>query len=328
MKRGDEFQKLYDREKEKINKILSRSLEFREPGSLYSPAYYIIKIGGKRLRPLMVLFSCKSAGGKFRSAYNAAVAVELLHNFTLIHDDIMDHAEKRRGMPTLHFKYDINSAILSGDGMLAVAYEYLLKDCKNNKNVVISEFTNALVEICEGQALDKKFETEKKVTIPDYINMIEKKTASMLMMCCKIGGILGNGTKNEIKALADFGKNIGIAFQIQDDLLDIQDYREFGKKKGGDLMEGKKTFLFLKALQKAKGSEKKALEKIIEKKGINESEINHYIELYKRNKIIEDAESEIIKYTNKAVKAVESFKNKKDKELFRWLAASLIKRIN
>jgi geranylgeranyl diphosphate synthase, type II len=324
--RGEDYQKLYDREKEKINTILSRALEFREPSSLYAPAYYIIKNGGKRLRPLVVLFACRSVGGSYRDVYNAASAVELLHNFSLVHDDIMDNAEKRRGMLTLHVKYDMSTAVLSGDSLLSVAYEYLLKDCRHDGSRVISEFTKGLIEVCEGQALDKMFESEKNVSIADYIGMIQKKTASMLIMCCKIGGILGKGSESEIRALSAFGKNIGIAFQIQDDLLDIQGYEEFGKTTGGDLMEGKKTFLFLRALEKSRGRDKADLEKIIKEKGISESEVNHYIELYKRNGIIEDAGTEIIKYTKKAIKALDSLKNEADKKLFCWLADSLIKR--
>lgn len=326
MKRGKNFHQLYDREKKKIERILSKSLEFREPVSLYDPAYYIIKNGGKRLRPLLVLFSCKSAGGRYSNAYNAAAAVELLHNFTLIHDDIMDNAEKRRGRLTLHVKYDLNTAVLAGDGMLAVAYEYLLKDCKNKKNIVISKFTKALIEICEGQALDKKFEVERNVTLADYLRMINKKTASMLEMCCKIGGILGGGSEKEIRALSSFGKNIGIAFQIHDDLLDIKGYEEFGKTTGGDLMEGKKTFLFLRALNKTRGKDRSSLEKMIENKGIKPTEVNYFIDLYKRNGIIEDAEAEILKYTDKAVKALSVLKNENDNDLFRWLAGTLIKR--
>jgi geranylgeranyl diphosphate synthase, type II len=326
LKKGDDYQKLYDKEKGKIDKILSKALEHREPVALYEPAYYIIKNGGKRLRPLLVLFSCRSVGGKFRNAYNAAAAVELLHNFTLVHDDIMDNANKRRGMLTMHVKYDMNTAVLSGDSLLSVAYEYLLKDCKNRGTEVISEFTNSLIEVCEGQALDKIYELEKNVSIADYLEMINKKTAAMLTTSCKIGGILGNGSSREIKALAAFGRNIGIAFQIQDDLLDIRGYEEFGKTTGGDLMEGKKTYLFLRALEKAKGSDKRDLYKIIERKGVPEHEVNYYIELYKRNGITEDAESEIKKYTSRAVKALDILKEENYKKLFYWLADSLIKR--
>jgi geranylgeranyl diphosphate synthase, type II len=325
LKRGDEYQVLYDKEKSKIDKILSKALEFREPVSLYAPAYYIIKNGGKRLRPLLVLFACKGVGGKFSDVYNAAAAVELLHNFTLVHDDIMDNASKRRGMLTMHVKYGLNTAVLTGDSMLAVAYEYLLKDSRDNGRVM-SEFTKGLIEVCEGQALDKIFEVEKKASIADYLEMINKKTAAMLIMCCKIGGIMGKGSESEIKALSVFGRNIGIAFQIQDDLLDIKGYEEFGKTTGGDLIEGKKTYLFLRALEKSRGSDKTDLNKIIEQKGISETEVNYYIELYKRNGITEDAESEIRKYTRRAVKAIEGLRDEKDKKLFYWLADSLIKR--
>jgi geranylgeranyl diphosphate synthase, type II len=325
LKRGDDHQTLYDKEREKINKILSKALEYREPESLYSPAYYIIKNGGKRLRPLLVLFSCKAAGGRYKDAYNAAAAVELLHNFTLVHDDIMDNAEKRRGMLTMHVKYDLNTAVLTGDSMLAVAYEYLLKDSRDNGKV-ITEFTRGLIEVCEGQALDKIFELKRKVSITDYLEMIQKKTASMLVMCCRIGGLIGKASPRELRALSAFGRNIGIAFQIQDDLLDIKGYEEFGKTTGGDLMEGKKTYLFLKALEKATGSDKADLQKIIERKGISESEVNYYIELYNRNGVVEEAESEIKKYTARAVRALDNLKEERDKKLFYWLADSLIKR--
>jgi geranylgeranyl diphosphate synthase, type II len=324
--RGDNYQTIYDKQKAKVDRILSQALENREPVSLYGPAYYIIKNGGKRLRPLIVLFACKSVGGKYSDAYNAAVAVELLHNFTLVHDDIMDNASKRRGMHTLHVKYDLNTAVLSGDSLLSVAYEYLLKDVKGGNTRVISEFTKGLVEVCEGQALDKIFEVEKSVSLNDYIRMIRKKTAEMLIMCCRIGGIIGNGSESEIKGLSEFGKNIGIAFQIQDDLLDIKGYEEFGKTTGGDLMEGKKTYLFLRALDKVKGSDKADLERITDNKGISESEVNYYIELYKRIGIVEDAETEIKKYTNKAIKALQNLRKEEDRRIFVWLADSLIKR--
>jgi geranylgeranyl diphosphate synthase, type II len=319
------YQLLYNTQKDKINRILSRALEFRKPVSLYNPAYYIIKNGGKRLRPLLVLFSCKSVGGKYTNAYNAAASVELLHNFTLVHDDIMDNASKRRGLLTLHEKFDLSTAIIAGDSMLAVAYEYLLKDSGSEKRI-ISEFTRGLIEVCEGQALDKTFETQSGITIKDYTKMIEKKTAAMLIMCCRIGCLLGKGSAKELRALTSFGKNIGIAFQIQDDLLDIKGYEEFGKTTGGDLMEGKKTFLLLKGIDKSEGSDRVDLEKMVEKKGITQSEVNHYIDIYRRNGIIEDAEAEIVKYTRKAIKSIEVLQNRANADLFNWLADSLIKR--
>ena len=181
----DKYIKLYEAERVKINKILSLALKDRNPISLYEPGSYILNSGGKRLRPLLVLLSAKAVGGKFKDAYNAAAAVEMLHNFTLVHDDIMDNADKRRGRLTLHKKYDHNTAILAGDSLLSIAYEFLLKDCNGNAKKVISSFTQGLIEVCEGQSLDTDFEFRKNVSLLEYILMIKKKTAAMAEMCCR-----------------------------------------------------------------------------------------------------------------------------------------------
>ncbi len=155
------FRSLYEKERRKIDIRLNSLLDIRKPASLYEPGNYILKSSGKRIRPLLVLFSAKAVGGKFPEAYNAAIAVELLHNFTLVHDDIMDNADKRRGLATLHRKYDLNTAILVGDSLLSIAYESLLKNLKINCNPVTTAFTKGLVEVCEGQSLDKEFEQKK-----------------------------------------------------------------------------------------------------------------------------------------------------------------------
>jgi len=334
-KSQNKYYSLYERERKKIETKLEQSLKNREPKSLYSPSYYVIKGGGKRLRPLLVLFSVKAAGGKFSQAYNAAVAVELLHNFTLVHDDIMDNADKRRNLPTLHNKYDLSTAILSGDSLLSIAYESLLKDLStsnlhngNNSKAIINSFNKGLIEVCEGQSLDKEFELKVNVTINDYLIMIQKKTAAMMEMCCNIGALLGGGTKKEINALTKFGKNIGIAFQIQDDLLDIVgNENEFGKFVGGDLIEGKKTYLFLTALNKAKGSHKKDLLNVIKNKGIKKNQIKKYKSIYETLNVIEESKAEISKYTAKALSSIKNLRSKNDRDIFYWLADSLIKRI-
>ncbi|HUX92205.1 MAG TPA: polyprenyl synthetase family protein [Ignavibacteriaceae bacterium] len=323
----DKFYFLYERERIKVEKKLEQLLQDRKPASLYLPGSYILRGGGKRLRPLLVLFSTKAVGGKLSSVYNAAVAVELLHNFTLVHDDIMDNADKRRGKLTLHKKYDVNTAILVGDSLLSVAYENLLKDCKDNAKPILEAFTKGLVEVCEGQSMDKDFESKRNISINDYILMIKKKTAAMAEMCCKIGSILGGGSSKDTRALSNFGKNIGIAFQIQDDLLDIiGDEKEFGKFVGGDLMEGKKTFLLLKAFEVAKGEDRKKLQRVIDRKGIKLDEILIYRELYKKLGVLDDAKTEIKRYTDKALMSVQVLQNNTDREFFTWLANSLIKR--
>ena len=317
---------LYETERKKINKILSDALKKRKPISLYEPGSYILNSGGKRLRPLLVLLSTKAVGGNFATAYNAAAAVEMLHNFTLVHDDIMDNADKRRGRLTLHKKYDNNTAILTGDSLLSIAYEYLLKDCNGNTKDVIGSFTQGLIEVCEGQSLDTDFESRKNVTLSEYILMIKKKTAAMAEMCCKIGALLGGGNKSQVSALGNFGLNLGVAFQIQDDLLDISaDEKKFGKTIGGDLVEGKKTFLFLEALEKSKGEDRKKLLKVIERKGIRRNQVLIYKEIYEKLGVLDDARKQIKLFTKKALNSLELLDKEKSK-IFVWLADSLINR--
>ena len=320
------FTQIYQKEKNKIDLVLKKALQGRKPFSLYEPGSYILHSEGKRLRPLLVLLSAQAVGGKFKQVYNAAAAVEMLHNFTLVHDDIMDNADKRRGRLTLHKKYDSNTAILVGDSLLSVAYEYLLKDCNGNAKEVLSAFTKGLVDVCEGQSMDTDFELKASVSIKEYILMITKKTAAMAEMCCKIGATIGGGNKTKINALSKYGKNLGIAFQIHDDLLDISaDEKEFGKTIGGDLVEGKKTYLFIKALEKARGHNRNYLSKVIENKGIKKYQVKNYKVLYEKLGVLEDAKKEIKKYTNQALNSLKVF-NSEQRKIFYWLADALIKR--
>jgi len=320
------YKTLYETERKKINKILSTALKKRKPESLYEPGSYILNNGGKRLRPLLVLLSAKAVGGKFENAYNAAAAVEMLHNFTLVHDDIMDNADKRRGRLTLHKKFDNNTAILTGDSLLSIAYEYLLKDCNGKASEVIGSFTHGLIEVCEGQSLDTDFEKRKNVSLSEYLVMIKKKTAAMAEMCCKIGALLGGGTSSQVNALSNYGLNLGIAFQIQDDLLDISaDEKKFGKSIGGDLVEGKKTFLFLEALEKSKDEDRKKLLKVIERKGIRRNQVKSYKIIYERLGVLDDARREIKSYTQKALRSL-NLLEPENKKIFQWLADSLIHR--
>lgn len=324
---SNKFAMIYERERKIIDKKLAAALKKRAPQALYNPVSYILESSGKRLRPLLVILSARAVGGKPENVYNAAVAVEMLHNFTLIHDDIMDNADLRRGNLTLHKKYNVNTAILAGDALLAVAYEFLLKDCKVNARKALSTFTHGLVEVCEGQSYDTEFENRSNVSLKEYIEMISKKTAALAKMCCELGGYLSDAKPADIKALSDYGKYLGIAFQIQDDLLDIiADKSEFGKKIGGDLLEGKKTYLFIKANQKALGKDKAAFEKVIKNKGIKEDEIEFYKNLYIKLGVIDDAKNAIRHYTKKSLKAIDKLSRKKEIETFYWLADSLLKR--
>ena len=319
--------KLYDRELKKIENKIARLLVNHNPKSLYEPCSYIMSSGGKRLRPLLVILSAGAVGNEYKKVYNAAVAVELFHNFTLVHDDIMDNSDKRRGKQTVHVKYDLSSAILTGDNLIALAYKSLLKDCGADCRDVIGTFTQGIIEVCEGQSYDKDFEQQKNVSISDYKLMIQKKTAALCETCCSIGAQISGGSDAEIKALSAYGKNLGMAFQIQDDLLDIYgDEKEFGKKVGIDLIEGKKTYLFLKALEKAKGKDKELLKDVIRKQGIKKNQVGKYRNLYSKLGVIEDAEKEIKKYSQKALKELNKLKSSKSKETLEWLIGILIER--
>ncbi len=261
------YEVLYKKELKKVEKTFSNIYSKKKPHSLYEPINYILRGGGKRIRPFLVSGAAKSAGSYPKNVYNASLAVEILHNFTLVHDDIMDNADKRRGRDTLHIRNNMDTAILAGDIMTALAYESLLRDCGNNAHKVVSIFTNGIIEVCEGQALDKEFETRNNVSLKEYKVMIYKKTAALMEMCCLIGANLGKARPAQVKALGSYGKNLGMAFQIQDDLLDlIAEEKELGKPVGGDLVEGKKTYLFIKALEKARGKEKKMLLDVMKNK--------------------------------------------------------------
>ncbi|MBK8390548.1 MAG: polyprenyl synthetase family protein [Saprospiraceae bacterium] len=232
----------------------------QSPSSLYEPINYIIGLGGKRVRPALLMASCAYSGGQIRDGLNAGFAVEIFHNFTLLHDDIMDNADTRRGQATVHKKYDVNSAILSGDSMAFIAYQYLLKYNPEISIELISVFSKMAIELCEGQRLDMDFEQSEQVTISDYLHMITNKTSVLLAACMQMGAIIAGADKAHQKHVYEFGKNIGIAFQIQDDILDtFGDASLIGKKSGGDISQNKKTYLYLKALELSTDQQKEEL---------------------------------------------------------------------
>jgi geranylgeranyl diphosphate synthase type II len=239
-----------DKYQKSLIKFLEAHAQPREPENLYNPINYILHLGGKRLRPTLTLMSCDLCGGDLEAALPAALCVEVFHNFTLIHDDIMDDAPLRRGKKTVHEKWDVNTGILSGDAMLILAYQ-LLEDYPADKfKSLTSLFSKTAIEVCEGQQYDIDFETRNDVTIPNYLKMIEYKTAVLVGAAMQMGAIVAGASSKDQKALYDFGRNLGIAFQLQDDYLDaFGDPETFGKQVGGDIMENKKTYLYLKALE-------------------------------------------------------------------------------
>jgi geranylgeranyl diphosphate synthase, type II len=323
------YEKQYSRYKNIIDKKLDGFISKKYPVGVYSPLKYILSGGGKRIRPVLLMLCCEAAEGKIKYAKNAAIAVETLHNFTLIHDDIMDNADTRRGRETIHKKWERDTAILSGDALLGLAYESLLKTKSPRIGEIARVFTQGTIEVCEGQSYDKEFELKKNVSLDEYIMMINKKTSQLLVCCAKIGVLIGNGKKVILDALANYALNLGLAFQIQDDLLDVfADEKKFGKKIGGDIREGKKTYLLLRGLETVKNKKDKTLlESIIKNKGLKkESEILEVKKIYEENGVIDSAIKEIESYTSLANSYLEKIKNKNSKEMLMWFSYMLLKR--
>lgn len=322
---------IYADYRKKTDEILRQSITRKLPATLYDPLNYVLSGGGKRIRPMMVIFSCEAAGGSFDDAVNASVALEMLHNFTLVHDDIMDNAETRRGEPTVHTKWNENVAILVGDQLIGLAYIYLLKTNSGNIKEITSAFTEGIIEVCEGQSFDKEYEERKDVTIDEYMMMIRKKTAKMLETSAAVGALIGGGDENFVNNVKEFALNTGLAFQIQDDLLDIvADEEKFGKKTGGDIVEGKKTYLLLKAIETARpGSDKELIRKIIDNSGLKdagESEISNVREVYERSGAIDSARREIEKFTKLAENCLERLPENDGRKRLKWLSDMLMNR--
>ena len=244
-----------------------------EPKNLYEPVGYAMSMGGKRLRPVMVLLACNLFSETVEKAFPVAMAIELFHNFTLLHDDIMDGAEMRRNNPSVYKKYNENIAILSGDAMSIMAYNYLLKCNSTDSAPLVRLFSQTALEVCEGQQFDMDFESRLDVSIPEYINMIRLKTAVLLASSLKLGALAANAPEKIACQLYEFGLNLGIAFQLQDDLLDVfADQDKFGKRIGGDIVSNKKTFLLLKVLEISDASTKMIIHDWIKKKEFDANE--------------------------------------------------------
>ncbi|HEX6192872.1 MAG TPA: polyprenyl synthetase family protein [Chitinophagaceae bacterium] len=233
------------------------------PASLYAPNEYFLKMGGKRVRPVLCLMGNELFDEIIPSAWEVATAIELFHNFTLIHDDIMDQAPLRRGMETIHSKYGGNTALLAGDVMLVTAYEYLNKIDNSIIHAILSLFNQTAKEVCEGQQLDMDFEARDMVSLQDYLRMIELKTSMLLAASLKMGAVLGGAGERNQNLLYQFGKKLGIAFQVQDDYLDaFGEPEKFGKQVGGDIKANKKTFLYIHAMEVATPAQKEELKKV------------------------------------------------------------------
>lgn len=234
----------------KINLAIAELNFKKEPNSLFAPIKYILSLGGKRLRPILAYMATNLFTDDIEQTTSAAIAIEMFHNFSLLHDDLMDNASLRRGQPTVHLKWDANTAVLSGDVMLIDAYNYIVKVPEDVLPDILAVFTTTAMQVCEGQQYDLDFEQHLDVKESEYIEMIRLKTAVLLAASLKIGALLGGASKEDVERLYDFGINIGLAFQLKDDLLDVYgDTQSFGKEIGGDILSNKKTFLLIKALE-------------------------------------------------------------------------------
>ncbi len=270
---------------------------------LYAPITYMMSLGGKRLRPLMVLAACDAYAQESQKAVPAAMAVEVFHNFTLMHDDIMDEAPLRRGKTTVHEKWNANTAILSGDAMLVQAYEHLAACSPSLLPQLFPLFNTTALEVCEGQQLDMDFEVRDDVHLDEYLEMIRLKTSVLLAAALKMGAILGGASEDSAEHLYRFGESMGIAFQLQDDYLDaFGDPEKFGKQVGGDILSDKKTYLWIRCMEKASNEDLMAIEPWIGKRDTNSEKVNFFKSLYMKLNVDKEIQSTMEEYYNTAMK--------------------------
>ena len=287
-----------------------------DPYELYAPIAYTLKLGGKRIRPVLTLMACEMFGGYAKDALPQAIAIELFHNFTLIHDDIMDDAPLRRGEESVYKKWNSNIAILSGDTLFALAYQYAQQAEKEILPDILNVFNKTAIEVCEGQQYDLNYETENNVTVDGYIEMIRLKTAVLFGASLKIGALIGGASVEDAKNLYNFGLNIGLGFQLKDDLLDtFGDEQVFGKKTGGDILTNKKTFLFLKALETAEPNDAAELLELYNCTSSNpKQKVKRVVEIFKNLKVFKAADKEIDKFFNKGIASLDRVNADEDKK--------------
>jgi len=317
---------------EELREIIRNSISNidlnRSPQELYDPISYTLNLGGKRLRPSLCLLAADMVGGNIEDALPPAIGIEIFHNFTLLHDDIMDKAAIRRGKETVHIKWDENVAILSGDTMMALAYEYIMKAPQTLRTKVFSVFNKTAIEVCEGQQFDMNFETRDDVSIEEYINMIRLKTGVLLAGSLKIGAIIGGAEKETANKLYKFGENIGIAFQLKDDLLDVfSDVEKFGKTTGGDIISNKKTYLYLNAFELATGDDLSELTELSFSKTVDAKEkVKKVKAIYENLGIQQVTESKIEYYYQRAKKCLDEIKLSLEKKSELVKFAEILKR--
>ena len=298
-----------------VAEYLQSQLEVKNPKNLYEPIHYILGLGGKRIRPVLTLMSAEVFDASYKQALPAALAVEVFHNFSLVHDDIMDDAPLRRGNTTVHEKWDTNTAILSGDAMLILAYQYFEFYKPTIFRKLAKLFSKTALQVCEGQQMDVDFEVRQDVTIPEYTKMIKYKTAVLVAAAMKMGAIIAETSKKNSNLIYDFGLNLGLAFQLQDDYLDaFGDPKTFGKQLGGDIIENKKTYLYLKAMEFANEADKQKLSELFSTQlEDNAAKITQAKEIFVNSGASDATQKAIEEYTFKAFELLNQMKIKEEK---------------
>jgi geranylgeranyl diphosphate synthase type II len=317
--------------KKMVNKAILNLSYNEEAEKLNDPVKYILSIGGKRLRPVLALMTCNLYSDKIDEAVIPATGLEVFHNFTLVHDDIMDNAPVRRNVPTVHSKWNINQAVLSGDVMAFIANECFLQTPSRFLIKVFKVFNKAAIEVCVGQQLDIDFEKAAIVSIEEYLRMIELKTAALLAASAKIGAIMGGADDKDSELLYEFGRNLGMAFQIQDDLLDIYgDIKVFGKIMGGDIISNKKTFMLVKALEIASFEQARQIHELFSLKDFDpDTKVKKVVSIYDQLNIKSISESLASDYINSAFELLERLDAPKERKMeLSGIANSLIGRNN
>ena len=314
---------------ERVNAAIENLPYPAQPAHLYEPISYTMALGGKRIRPVLVLMACEAVGGDIEKAIMPAVGLEMYHNFTLLHDDVMDKADIRRGKPTVHVKWDDNTAILSGDAMLTMATQLIARADAAVMPQVMELFNRTAMEIYEGQLYDMDFESRGDVTVEEYIAMIRLKTSVLLGCACKMGALIGGADEATAQRFYEIGENLGLAFQLQDDMLDVWgDEATFGKAIGGDIMNNKKTFLLINACQRATDDNRIELALWLNTENASRAvKVPAVTAIYEGLGLKELSEAEIAKYNDKAMAAVfETAVDEPAKKAFIDLISRLVKR--
>ncbi len=312
-----------------VDEALAALVPAQEPAGLYEPVRYVLEGQGKRLRSVLLLLGAEAVGVKARRALPAAVAVEVFHNFTLVHDDIMDRAPARRGRPTVHVKWDADTAILCGDYLLSLSDALLARVATEALPRLVRVYSEMVARLCEGQTLDKAFETHHDVTVADYLHMVDCKTGALLQVALELGGLIGQASEAHLATLREIGREVGRAFQIQDDLLDLvaEDAR-WGKAIGGDLIAGKKTLLLLAALEQTQDAEHDWFAGILYNGGLPAREVPHARARMDRLGVLDDARQAVLRHTTAALECLEALPQGAAVDTIGWLIQRMQARLH